>query len=148
MSARSKQFQHACRFLWNDAKLAPCLTLIERNARLLRQIQRALPSPLDEHCLHASLQSGELTLVTDSPVWASRLRFFTPEIERSLDRRFGPVSSCRIRIRPGAAAPLTAPKHRLSSQAAQHLMDAAEGIADAALASALRRIAKAGFRAR
>jgi hypothetical protein len=142
--AMAKQLRPVYRFLGYDKRIAAYLTAIERNARLLRAIRTALPSPLDEHCLHASLESGELSLVTDSPVWASRLRFFTPQLERDLDSRHGSISECRVRVQPCTVAPSPAPVRKLSSRAARHLMEAAEGIDDAPLAAALRRLAKAG----
>ncbi|MCG6860953.1 MAG: DUF721 domain-containing protein [Chromatiaceae bacterium] len=143
-----KKFQHACRFLQRNEKIAGYLTAIERDARLLREIRSILPFPLDEHCLHASLESSVLTLVTDSPVWSSRLRFFGPELERDLFSLHGSIASCRIRVQPHARASSgvteSTRKTMLSPRAAQHLMEAAEGIDDLQIAAALRRLAKAG----
>ena len=143
-----KPIRHACRFLAGNEKIAAYLDTIERNASLLRDIRRALPAPLDEHCLHASLDAGVLTLVTDSPAWASRLRFFAPELERNPDSHSSPVVSCRIRIQPQALTP--SPQsgreagYKLSRRTADHLIEAAQGIEDAGLAAALRRLAKVG----
>lgn len=145
-----KHLQHACRFLRNDEKITGCLAAIERHTQLLREIRAALPPPLDEHCLHASLDAGVLTLFTDSPVWSSRLRFFTPELEHRLTPRYGSLAACRIRIhihiRPHASS--QASNNKLSAMTVQHLTDAAAGIEDAELAAALRRLAKAGTRNR
>lgn len=147
-----KQLRHACRFLQHDEKIADFLAAIKRNAQLLGEIRDALPSPLSEHCLHASLRAGGLTLLTDSPVWSSRLRFFAPELYRRLAPHHGPVITCRVRVQPPACAPSTAlgasAKHRLSAKTVQHLMEAAAGIEDEQIASALRRLAKAGARDR
>ncbi len=139
-----KRFQQVSRFLRPDEATAVGLAAVQRNGRLLRKIRAFLGSPLDEHCLHASLDGRVLTLVTDSPVWSSRLRFFAPEIERGLDPRYGPISAWRIRVRPSAGERRTGPRHKLSSAAVQHLMEAAAGIADARIAAALRRLAKTG----
>ena len=143
-----KQFRHAYRFLRRNDMIARYLTAIERDARLLREIRSALPQPLDEHCLHASLDAGALTLLTDSPVWSSRLRFFVPDLERALAPRHGSIASCRVRIQPPAVVPSPAPgappKHKLSAGTTRHLMEAASGIEDAQIAAALRRLAKAG----
>ena len=142
------QFVQAFRFLRRNEKIASCMTAIERNAQLLREIRSVLPPPLDEHCLHASLEAGVLTLLTDSPVWSSRLRFFTPELVRNLTKSRGSIAACRIRVRPHALALSTIPeaarKNRLSPRTVQHLIDAAAGIEDATIAAALRRLAKAG----
>ncbi len=138
--------RHACGFLKGNEKIAAFLGVIERNDQLLREVRRALPPPLDEHCLLAVLDAGVLTLTSDSPVWSSRLRFFVPELLRSFARKRGPITSCRVRVQPLAVAPR--PNHarrlRLSTETQRHLMDAAAGIEDAELAAALRRLAKTG----
>ena len=143
-----KPIRHACRFLAGNDKIAAYLNMIERNAKLLRDVRRSLPAPLDEHCLHASLDAGILTLVTDSPVWSSRLRFFAPELERSLSSDSSLVASCHIRIQPQAASPSPPsrrkPGYKLSRKTANHLIEAAEGIEDAELAATLRRLARVG----
>ncbi len=144
-----KRFQHACRFLRQNEKTAGCFAAIEGHTQLLREIQAVLPPPLDEHCLYASLDTGVLTLLTDSPVWSSRLRFFTPELEHHLTPRHGPIVTCRIRVRPGASISSSkASNNKLSATTVQHLMDAAAGTEDARLAAALRRLAKTGTRNR
>lgn len=141
-----KNVRHACRFLEGNEKIAAFLGAIERNAALLRETRRALPPPLDEHCLLAVLDAGVLTLTTDSPVWSSRLRFFAPEIQRTLKPKYGDIGSCRVRVRPTAVAPrIEKPRRlRLSEETQQLLVDAAAGIEDVDLATALRRLAKAG----
>jgi hypothetical protein len=137
-------FQQVSRFLRPDETTAVSLAAVQRNGRLLREIRDVIGSPLDEHCLHASLDGRVMTLVTDSPVWSSRLRFFAPEIELGLDPRYGPISAWRIRVRPSAGERRTGPRHTLSSAAVQHLTEAAAEIADARLGAALRRLAKTG----
>jgi len=140
-----KHLRHACRFLQYDEKIVDCLTAIECHAQLLHEIRAVLPPPLDEHCLHAALDAGVLTLLTDSPVWSSRLRFFTPELEHHLVPRHGPIATCRIRVRPHASvSSAKALDNKLSATTVRHLMDAAAGIEDAELAAALRQLAKAG----
>lgn len=145
-----KPIRHACRFLTGNNQIAAYLDMIERNSKLLRDIRRSLPAPLDEHCLYASLEAETLTLVTDSPVWSSRLRFFAPELQRRLGSHSSPIASCRIRVQPRAISTYpTAGKetvYKLSQRAADHLIEAAEGIEDAELAAALRRLARVGTR--
>lgn len=143
-----KNLRQASRFLHRNDRIAAYLATIERNTRLLRAIRNILPPPLDQHCLHAALDAGELTLVTDSPVWASRLRFFAPELENTLATRYGSIATRRVHIQPRATIPTQTPgetrKYRLSARTRQHLMEAAGGIEDAQIAAALRRLAKAG----
>jgi hypothetical protein len=144
----SKRFRHASRFLGNHAVIASLLSGIQRNAELLRAIRGLLPRPLSEHCLHAAIEDGKLILFTDSPLWGSRLRFFFPELERSLPRRFGGFDACRIRVRP-SSEPRCNPasssvRARLSDKTVRHLIETAEGVKDEELAAALRRLAGTG----
>lgn len=144
----TERFQQAYRFLRHSEEISDLLSAIERNTRLLRAVRLALPPPLDDHCHHASCKDGVLTLLTDSPVWSSRLRFFAPEIAQALAPRYGPISTWRFCVRPEASTPdwaagdARAP--RLSPQTARHLMETAGAIKDAGLAGALYRLAQAG----
>jgi len=141
-----KNIRHACRFLAGNDKIAVLLGVIERNEMLLDDVRRQLPPPLDLHCLHATFDAEVLILTTDSPVWASRLRFFAPELIGNLYAHSRHIASCRIRIQPPTAASNrgTAPKYKLSPSTKQHLLDAAAGIDDDELAAALFRLAKTG----
>lgn len=141
----ARSIPHASRFLQHSGPLAPLLAEISRAEALLRAVNRCLPPPLDTHCLHATLHEGALTLVTESPVWASRLRFFAPEISRALSADYGRISGCRVRVRPQVVAA----EHRdgrptLSQATVDHLLQAAAGAQDEAIAEALRRLARAG----
>lgn len=146
-----KPIRHAYQFLQGSDPIAALLAGIERNATLLRAIRRALPPPLDAHCLHAALERGALTLVADSPVWSSRLRFFVPELERALSTRYGSIDSCRIRIQPVAQP--TAPgsssqsRRRLSAKTVKHLLETAADMEDPDIATVLRRLANCGKQA-
>jgi len=141
-------FRQAYRLLRRSEQIADVLAAIERNARLLRAVRDALPPPLDTHCHHASCEAGVMTLITDSPVWSTRLRFFAPELARTLASRYGPISTWRFHVRP-EASPLPRGAHppHLSARSARHLIEAAGAIQDSRLALALYRLAQAGARA-
>ena len=47
---------------------------------LAQSIRTALPNPLGEHVIAANLRDETVIVVTDSPVWASRIRFYSQEI--------------------------------------------------------------------
>jgi hypothetical protein len=130
--------------LRHNEPIAGFVRAIERNQRLLREIRSILPPPLDAHCMHAALDDGVLTLITDSPVWSSRLRFFAPALEQQLGPRNGRICACRVRVQPSAAAPTRVSRQKLSDQVVQHLIEAASGIEDDRLATALRRLASTG----
>jgi hypothetical protein len=144
----STRFQHANSYLRGNAKTGELLAAIESNLKLLQSIRSKLPAPLDEHCLHASLEEGVLTLVTDSSVWGSRLRFFSTELSHALGSRHGTIESCRIRVHPAhEARPRKDPgpgANRMSQQTVKLLLEAANALGESELARALRRLAKAG----
>lgn len=144
----AKRIRHASRFLQTSDRTAAFLAVIERNRRLLQAVRDKLPSPLDAHCLHASLEGGLLTLVTDSPVWGSRLRFFAPELMQIAIAKQGPIEKCRVRVHPPhTPSPdegRSGQVNRLSGATVKLLLDAADGLGETELASALRRLAKAG----
>jgi hypothetical protein len=128
--------------------MAELLHVIESNRRLLGKVRDGLPPPLDQHCLHASMEDGVLTLVADSAVWGSRLRFFAPELTKTLRDSAGRIASTRIRIQPVASphGNLHGPTRslRMSKDTVKLLMDTAEGLGDTRLSRALRRLAETG----
>jgi len=144
MSSSSRQIRHASRFLRANDAIGSLLADIERNARLLDEIRGILPPSLAAHCLHAAVEQGILVLLSDSPVWGSRLRFVAPELQRALEPRHGGIADCRIRIAPPSlhcANERSAPEAKLSRETVMHLFDAAESAKDEEIAAALRRLA-------
>ena len=145
MLSMSRQIQHASRFLRGNDTVGALLAGIERNARLLGDIRPILPPPLSLHCLHAAIEQGTLVLLTDGPVWGSRLRFFAPELQRALRPRHGRIAACHVRVIPPSstlASEPTFPGAKLSVTTVAHLIDAARIVKDEAIAAALRRLAR------
>jgi hypothetical protein len=144
----SRRFQQASRLLHSSGRVAELLDTIESNRLLLRKVRERLPAPLDDRCLHAALEEGVLTLVTDSAVWGSRLRFFAPELIKALGNGLGRIESTRVRIQPGASPHRrdhcgTRPL-KMSRETVKLLTDTAEGLGDTQLSRALRRLAETG----
>ncbi|HHJ39745.1 MAG TPA: DUF721 domain-containing protein [Methylothermaceae bacterium] len=78
------------------------LSVLEARAqlhqKLLRQIQASLPDRLSSHCLACVLRGdGLLVVYTDSPAWASQLRFSQAAILSGVTSA-GPVRQIKIRI--------------------------------------------------
>lgn len=48
--------------------------------QLAQTIRAELPNPLGEHVIAANLRDETVVVVTDAPVWASRIRFYSQEI--------------------------------------------------------------------
>lgn len=142
----ARSIPHASRFLEKSEPLCGLLREIARGEALLRAVRGALPPPVDAHCLNAALHQGSLTLVTDSPLWASRIRFFAPDLLRVLAAGGERAQEVRVRVQPrsGTPEPRAADRPRLAAATVEHLLQAAAGTDDPALANALRRLARAG----
>ncbi|HKJ08271.1 MAG TPA: DciA family protein [Gammaproteobacteria bacterium] len=121
----------------------------QRRQRLTRLLQEQLPEVLHPHCQVAHLSAESVVLATDSPVWAARLRYYSPQILKHLGQRetVNP-RTLRIRIVPPAEPPRTGPPARppLSRQNSRLLRQAADAIDHPQLQEALRRLATRGER--
>ena len=143
-----KPLRHALRCLSDSETQGALLALIDRRHQLLQAIRARLSPPLDAHCLYATLEEGKLTLVTDSPAWASRLRFQAPELTAELVSTHGEIEACRVRVHPLAVArralDVERPRARISPATVSLLRQAAEAQGDTELGRALCRLAQAG----
>lgn len=115
------------------------------------------PSPLVSHFRPVAYHHGQLTLHTDSTVWASRLRHQQQSVRERLclDPYFQDLVKLNVRITPtgthdtGTPVPRRAPTKNFSAATAALLNQIAEGETDPALRAALQRLAKtAAARAR
>lgn len=124
-----------------------------------------LPPTVRGHCCETSLLDGQLTIFFDSAAWATRARFHLEELARLL-RQGGPVTGvtkvrAKVKLRdPAGGVPSAtdngnahtttlraSPGARLLGvRAAEHLIEAAAGSADAAIAAAFRRLASRHLR--
>lgn len=124
-----------------------CAALLQQSQRLLhltRTLQEHLPEPLNRHCTVANIHNDSLILLTDSPVWSSRLRFHAPALLRELERRHAVhLTKVQIRINPPEQVRPAAVSHkpRMSAPTAALLRQVASSVDDPALGTALRRLA-------
>jgi hypothetical protein len=144
----SEKARHINAFLRRSQAASGLLEGVERDARLLEAIRRDLAAELRPHCLHASLEDGRLRLLTDGPVWATRLRFAAPDVLARLRAQGQAAAEARVRIAPATAGGgqaegiMAAP--RLSAATVAHLKAVAAAMDDARLAAALLRLAGGG----
>lgn len=143
--------RHVFGYLRQGSLLASHLEQLRQEQRLLQQVRKALPPGLRGRCLSASINDEQLTLVTDSPAWATPLRFLAPQVLKALAGTRPGLRDCRIRIRPAGATGSAPTQYqpsppRLSPAAADHLLSAAEALADPELAGAFRRLAASASR--
>jgi hypothetical protein len=145
----SEKAFHINNFLRRNQAAAVLLDGVERDIRLLTAAQRVLAAELRPHCLHATLDGGRLWLLTDGPVWASRMRFAVPDLLVGLCAQGVAATEARVRIAPaeglGARMDGARAVPRLSQATVWHLQVAAEAIDDADLAAALLRLAGHGL---
>ena len=138
------------KLLARDGRLQSLLRRAEAVESLNALVRGHLAAPLDQHCRVANLKNGVLTLQTESPAWAARLRYTVPQLLAALradPRLESAFTTIRVSVvpqqvrrdRPGRRA-------SLSSRSADSLRAAAEGMSDPRLAAALRRLARRGGR--
>ena len=126
----------------------PTLKLLEleisAQKALLAKVRRLLPDDLATHCAAAQLHGPQLVLHTDSPVWATRLRYLAPQVLSLLRSDFPSLSEVKIRVlipRPAARPPRR--PARKSDVAAAIIHDSALDTKPEPLRDALLRLSEA-----
>jgi hypothetical protein len=117
------------------------------NQALCERIKDYLPSPLDRQLLAAVLQAGTLSLFVPSPVWASRLRYAIPQLQRQLAQQGLAVEQIRTRILPEQTKRSSRQRRKspvLSQENSEILRYAAAAISDTELSEALLKLSRHG----
>ena len=111
--------------------------------KLQTTIRNELDQPLSDHVYLAHINSEKITLFTDSPVWAAKLRFLTNKILTIIRKipRYQKVASVTIKVNPSLHVTHTENNLLISSLAAEHLTAVAESTSDAGLRSSLLKLA-------
>jgi hypothetical protein len=129
------------RFLDPDL-VARCQTI----RRLTAELWEILPAEFQTHAVVVGCNSGIMSILVDSPAWATRLRFIEAQILRRLRTGDPPCERLKILVRPGFSASRETPQgvHRapLTRAAALALLDLAATADDPRLARALQRLAR------
>ena len=125
-------------------------TSISKQARLLENLSRiiraSLPKNCQDHVSVAGIKDQQLILITDSPVWSSRLRLYTQNMTEMLAEH-AKLQINRIQIRqsqpgsPPREEPIKKFRH-LSESSARLISQTANSIDDENLSNALQRLAK------
>jgi len=106
--------------------------------------QSCLPTPLQGHCQAINIRGKTLILQTESPAWASQLRFYTPAMLSTLTHhRCNYIKEIHIRIKPVSALkpPYARHKMNISSQSATLITALAENTSYSGLKQSLLRLA-------
>jgi hypothetical protein len=122
---------------------------ILRKAHELQKIGQAIKAslPLDchTHLDVIGIRENELILLTDSPVWQTRLRMFSQTILEALHQHAGiTLTRVKIKLAPPTRviAPDVPPKRTLSKDSARVINQTAGCISDPALREAMLRLSK------
>ncbi|MFC1749256.1 DciA family protein [Pseudomonadota bacterium] len=110
--------------------------------RLNRELVHLLPPPLPDHCSIAKIENGVVTLIVDSPAWASRARFQTQTIIKGLTKF--KVKSVNIKTKLSQPSPPKTVKHKakMSFKTSNLLIQLAEATTDQRLKQALLRLSQ------
>jgi hypothetical protein len=128
--------------LTGNAAVAQALASQRRDDALLCRVRDLLAPGARAHCIQAANVDGTLKLTVDSAVWATRLRYLAPELAQAL-AVIG-ITAVQVRASPRAHQPARqTPRRvdRLTPMVVDHLLDAADHMADAGIAEVFRRLA-------
>lgn len=126
--------------------LGQLMARVERLAQLSQIFHAYLPPHLRDHAVLVRLDAESWEVQTDSPSWATRLRYALPTIRQALGQQVGlTLPKPRIRVVP-AAEPVQPqrPRLTLTRRNAEVLETAARAQTDPRLGAALRRLAAHG----
>jgi hypothetical protein len=123
--------------------------MLDKQRALLQAVRSQLPSPLDQHCLHARISGKLLIIHTDSSVWNARLRFHGPQLIRAMQKQAPHLQQLKINIHIAhAPKPLERRQIILPMTSATQILDAAASVTDPKLQAALRRLGNSGRKGR
>jgi len=128
-------------------RLADLVTTTRRLRRLNQQLLAVLDAPLTDHCQVARYDTEQLIIQVDSPVWASRLRYYIPTLLQELKKNIPDLQglkSIKMHVAPARPAPVEkSPANReITPAASQNIHAMAEAIDDPALREALQRLGR------
>lgn len=121
------------------------LSKISQIHELQNKLRNHVGRPLSEHLNVANYSDDSLTLHTDSPAWASRLRFKIQTILEYARTECGLENLKSVRVKVVLMNPnidRTRPAPRVSKQTANLIEDTAKSIDDQDLKSALIKLSK------
>ncbi len=140
----SKKFQPLNNYLQNSVEFATIRAKLQQNQGLLQHIRQMLPTPLNEHCIGLVVKPDRLILFADSSAWASRLRYFTRELQAKLGKKQMNFNKIDIKITIDNRRTKTIHRGRrakiLSTKNSDHLQKVADHTSDPDLRAALMRL--------
>jgi hypothetical protein len=146
VSVMTHRLAHLRSIFNGDGHLQQLLEHADSLVCLTRQVREMLPSGLSAHLSAAVGRDRVLVLYTDSPAWATRLRFAAPGLRAALSG----FDDTQVRVVPGSSGPAPGTgsgsrKARLSRRAAEQIRVMAGTISDPELRQTLARLAERGL---
>ncbi|MBL1292414.1 MAG: DUF721 domain-containing protein [Thiotrichales bacterium] len=73
---------------------------------LTQHVTKYLPLAMHDHCWVTAINESEMTIVTDSPAWASKLRYLSRELIRKLKQETSlpTISYIKVKVSPDVIA--------------------------------------------
>ena len=109
-------------------------------------VKQLLDHQLGEHVYASSINNGQLTLIVDSPAWATRLRYIQNEIINGLSKFTicKNINRISVKVRPMEFRPKQKKtikrKMTISRASASQMQQELESIPDSSLKDSLKRI--------
>lgn len=129
-SRREKGFQDPLAAVGSDG-LGGVVERAMKLAALDRRLRQSLPPELAANCRLANVAGDRLVFLVNSPVWKTRLRMHAEDLRHAasgLGLRISEVTAKVATMQP--VPPGAAPRLPLSASARDHLLAAAQSIAD------------------
>lgn len=124
------------------------MSIVRRAHELLRledEVGALMAPTMRPHCRVAGCRDGQMILMTESPAWATRLRYQVPALLAGLRRRAPALELREILVKVSPFAPPVevgkTPRPTMSDGVAALLQDVADGIDDSRLRTSLLRLA-------
>ena len=130
-----------------DRFLAPDMVVrCQTIRRLTAELWEILPLEFQGHAVVVGCEAGIMSILVDSPSWATRLRFSETQILHRFSTGDPHCERLKILVRPDFSAPRETPRSTrrepISRANAQALLHLAETVDDPQLAQALQRLVR------
>ena len=127
-------------------KLRSLIQQAQQNTQLLEIVRKMLPDKISAHCIAARDKAGILILTTDSPAWASQLRFTSPMLLKKLTKNNFIYQKALIKVNLQMEGHRIIGKNhkteQLSKESARYITDCVDTVKNKALKKALLKLSQ------
>lgn len=87
-----------------EGGLADLLAGASARIELTQRVTKYLPIAMHDHCWVTAINNSEMTIVTDSPAWASKLRYLSRDLISKLKHEpsLPPIRFINIKVSPAS----------------------------------------------